>query len=97
MKAKELYNRIKQTHPEAGWSYVKAILNDGLREMVQYKVKIKRDTIDTVINQRYYPIGSDNSDLDIDQILRVYYKASDSEYRQVPQLLDHENLINTEK
>lgn len=93
MTFKEILSRVRKVHPDAGETYVKALLNDALMEMRKYKVSRKFATIDVVAGQRWYGIGNKNSDLNVDKIYSVSYKNEDGNYRKIPRLLDPDSLI----
>tara|TARA_B100000315_G_scaffold231096_1_gene242140 strand:+ start:371 stop:667 length:297 start_codon:yes stop_codon:yes gene_type:complete len=94
MTFKEILSRIRQVHPNAGETYVKALLNDALFELRKYKISRKYATIDVVAEQRWYEIGDKNSDLKIDKIYTVAYKDGDGNYRKIPRIVEAESLIN---
>lgn len=97
MTFKEILSRVRKVHPEAGETYVKALMNDALLELRKYKVSRKYAKIDTVEDKRFYNIGDRNSDLRVDKIYNVYYKNSDSVYRKIPRMVDHSDLINIDE
>jgi hypothetical protein len=97
MTVKEILSRIRKVHPNAGETYVKALLNDALLELRKYKVSRKYAKIDTVADKRFYNIGDRNSDFRIDKIYGVYYKNADGDYRKIPRLVDHNKLINVDE
>ena len=97
MTVKEILSRVRRVHPDAGETYVKALINDALLELRTYKVSRKYAKLDTVADKRFYNIGVRNSDLRVDKIYNVYYKNSDSVYRKIPRLLDHSDLVNVDE
>ena len=97
MTVKEILSRVRRVHPDAGETYVKALINDALLELRTYKVSRKYAKFDTVADKRFYNIGDRNSDLRVDKIYNVYYKNSDSVYRKIPRLLDYGNLVNVDE
>ena len=38
MTFKEILSRVRKVHPEAGETYVKALVNDAIRDLRKYKV-----------------------------------------------------------
>tara|TARA_R110002020_G_scaffold46332_3_gene131880 strand:- start:263 stop:559 length:297 start_codon:yes stop_codon:yes gene_type:complete len=97
MTLKQILSRIRKVHPNAGETYVKALVNDALLELRKYKVSRQYDKISTVADQRWYNIGDRNSDFKVDKIYSVYYKNNDGTYRKIPRLLDYDKLINTDE
>jgi|TARA_Y100000310_G_scaffold12710_1_gene13096 transcriptional regulator CtsR len=97
MTFKQILSRIRKVHPDAGETYVKALVNDALLELRKYKVSRQYDKISTVEDQRWYNIGDRNSDFKVDKIYAVYYKNGDGTYRKIPRLLDYDRLINMDE
>ena len=96
MTFKKILSRVRKVHPNAGETYVKAIVNDALLDLRKYKVSRKYSKMNTITDQRWYNIGDTNSDLKIDKIYNVYYKNSDGTYRKIPRVLDYHRLINAD-
>ena len=97
MTFKQILSRIRKVHPDAGETYVKALINDALLDLRKYKVVRKQAKIDIVEDQRWYNVGDRNSDLRVDKIYSVAYKDSDGDYRKIPRLTDHYSIVNVDE
>ena len=97
MTFKQILSRVRKVHPDAGETYVKALINDALLDLRKYKVVRRRAKIDTVADQRWYNIGDRNSDLRIDKIYSVSYKDSDGSYRYIPRVTNYYNIVNVDE
>ena len=97
MTFKEILSRVRKVHPDAGETYVKALVNDAIRDLRKYKVTRRFAKLDVVENQRFYNIGDRNSNLRVDKIHGVYYKDNENEYRKIPRLLDYQDLTNMDE
>jgi len=97
MTFKQILSRVRMVHPDAGETYVKALINDALLDLRKYKVVRRQAKIDTVTDQRWYNVGDRNSNLRVDKIYSVAYKDSDGNYRKIPRLTDHYSITNVDE
>ena len=97
MTFKEILSRVRKVHHNAGETYVKALVNDALRELCKYNISLGTSTQNVVNEQRWYNIGDQNSDLKIDKIYSVAIMDDDGSYRKIPRLVDGNGLINVDR
>jgi len=97
VNAKQIFQRVQQVFPDAEWSYVKALINDGLLEIGRFKPQRKESTFNVVTDQLYYGIGDKNSDLRVDKIYSVAVMDSDGNYRKIPRITDYNKITNIDR
>lgn len=89
---REILSRVRQAVPEARENYVMNLINQGLVEMGKYSTKTEYGKTNLVNEQLWYGLDDDR-DITINKIFRVSILNSDSEYIQIPRLLNQEIKI----
>ena len=89
---REILSRVRQAVPKARESYVMNLINQGLVEMGKYSIKTEYGKTNLVNEQLWYGLDDDR-DITINKIFRVSILNSDSEYIQIPRLLNQEIKI----
>ena len=89
---REILSRVRQAVPEARENYVMNLINQGLVEMGKYSIKTEYGKTNLVNEQLWYGLDDDR-DITIYKIFRVSILNSDSEYIQIPRLLNQEIKI----
>ena len=89
---KEIISRVKQAVPDASENYIINLINQGLVEMGKYSTKTEYGKTNLVNGQLWYGLDDDR-DITINKVFRVSILNSDSEYIQVPRLVNQEVKI----
>jgi len=89
---REILSRVRQAVPDARENYVVNLINQGLVEMGKYSIKTEYGKTNLVNEQLWYGLDDDR-DITINKIFRVSILNSDSEYIQIPRLLNQEIKI----
>ena len=89
---KEIISRVKQAVPDASENYIINLINEGLVEMGKYSTKTEYGKTNLVNGQLWYGLDDDR-DITINKVFRVSILNSDSEYIQVPRLVNQEVKI----
>ena len=89
---REILSRVRQAVPKARENYVMNLINQGLVEMGKYSIKTEYGKTNLVNEQLWYGLD-DDIDITINKIFRVSILNSDSEYIQIPRLLNQEIKI----
>ena len=94
--AKEILSRVRQAVPDARENYVINLINQGLVEIGKYSTKMEYGKTNLVNGQLWYGLDDDR-DITINKVFRVSVLNSNSEYIQIPRLLNQEiKMTDTE-
>ena len=97
MTVKEIWQKVRQTHPDAGEQDVKSKINDALLELIRGKPVLKSYTFNIEEDRRFYAIGDQNSDVKVNKIERVSILNASDVYRKIPRMLNADALINQDR
>lgn len=97
MRVKEMIQRVRMVYPDASEKYIMTLINDCLDELAAYQTYEDRVKIDVAQDQRWYGIGSINSNITVDKIYAVYIMDDDSNYRLVPRIVNSRMLVNEDE
>lgn len=86
---KEIYSRVQQAVPDVSENYVLNLINEALIDLGQYNLKTEYAKTNLVNGQMWYGLDDDRA-VSINKVFRCSILNSDSEYIQIPRLLNQE-------
>jgi len=98
LNVKNVLSRIRQVFPNVPETYLISLINDALVEIGVYSTIQIQAKMSTVADQMWYKIGDDAEDssgnkLEANKIFRVDLMDDESDYIQIPRLLDRNILL----